>query len=222
MGGTVILRRPRLRDTGGFKGQVLPLFKRRSREPGEMLPELYLHGLAKGDFELALRGLPGEGAPLSAGSIQWMKAKWPEEYEEWKREDLSHLKVVYQCADGIYVKAGLEKEKAALLVIIGALSDGRKVFLSCESGYRESKESWPGVLCDLRDRGLKPGRLTIADGHLGIWSAPGEIHPHGDGQRCWNHRILYIECSGCFAQECEQGGILLFKEDSLCLESGGM
>jgi putative transposase len=30
-----------------------------------MLPELYLHGLAKGDFELALRGLLGDGAPLS-------------------------------------------------------------------------------------------------------------------------------------------------------------
>jgi hypothetical protein len=27
------------------------------------LPELYLHGLAKGDFELALRGLLGEGLP---------------------------------------------------------------------------------------------------------------------------------------------------------------
>jgi putative transposase len=28
------------------------------------LPELYLHGLAQGDFDLALRGLLGEGAPL--------------------------------------------------------------------------------------------------------------------------------------------------------------
>jgi len=34
-----------------------------------MLPELYLHELSTGDFDLALRGLPGEGAPLSASSI---------------------------------------------------------------------------------------------------------------------------------------------------------
>ena len=48
----------------------------------------------------------------------------------------------YQWADGVYaVKAGLEKDKAALLILIGALSNGKKVLLACESGYRESKES---------------------------------------------------------------------------------
>jgi len=40
--------------------------------------------------------------------------------------------------DGIYVKAGLEKEKAAMLVVLAALRDGRKVILAVESGYRES------------------------------------------------------------------------------------
>jgi transposase-like protein len=40
--------------------------------------------------------------------------------------------------------------------------------VTCESGDRESKESWLGVLRDLTARGLRLGRLTIADGHLGI------------------------------------------------------
>lgn len=159
---------------------------------GQLLPELYLHGLSKGDFDLALRGLLGEGAPLSASSIERLKAKWQLEYEEWKHRDISGLEVVYQWADGIYVKAGLEKDKAALLVMIGALTNGRKVFLACESGYRESKESWSGVLRNLSARGLKLGRLTIADGHLGIWSALGELHPAGKEQRCWNHKIRNV------------------------------
>lgn len=192
MNGTIKIRRPRLRAADGFESKVLPLFKRRTKELSEALPELYLHGLAKGDFELALRGLLGEGAPLSAASIQRLKAKWQIEYEQWKGEDLSSLKVVYQWADGIFVKAGLEKDKAALLVIIGALESGQKVLLACESGYRESKESWLGVLRDLRRRGLKLARLTIADGHLGIWSALGEIHPQGDEQRCWNHKVTNV------------------------------
>jgi len=34
-----------------------------------LLPELYLHGLAHGDFDRALRGLLGEAAPLSTASI---------------------------------------------------------------------------------------------------------------------------------------------------------
>lgn len=193
MNGTVTIKRPRVRNTEEkFESRILPYFKRRSKELGDILPELYLHGLSKGDFELALRGLLGSGAPLSAGSIQRLKAKWNLEYEQWQKEDLSGLKVVYWWADGVYVKAGLEKDKAALLVIIGALESGDKVLLACESGYRESKESWKDVLRGLRDRGLKFPELTVADGHLGIWSALGEIHPEGNGQRCWNHKIRNV------------------------------
>ena len=193
MNGTITVRRPRVRGTEErFESKIIPLFKRRSKEVGQLLPELYLHGLSKGDFDLALRGLLGEGAPLSASSIERLKAKWQREYEEWKQLDMSELEVVYQWADGIYVKAGLEKDKAALLVIIGALTNGRKVFLACESGYRESKESWSGVLRNLTTRGLKLGRVTIADGHLGIWAALGELHPEGKEQRCWNHKIRNV------------------------------
>jgi putative transposase len=193
MNGTITVKRPRVRGTDeAFESKIIPYFKRRSKGVGQLLPELYLHGLASGDFELSLRGLLGEGAPLSSSTIQRLKTKWQIEYLEWQQRDLSNLEVVYQWADGIYVKAGLEKDKAALLVIIGALTNGRKVFLACESGYRESKESWSGVLRDLTDRGLKLGRLTIADGHLGIWSAIGELHPQGQEQRCWNHKIRNV------------------------------
>lgn len=193
MSGTITVQRPRVRGREErFESKVIPFFKRRSKELGDMLPELYLHGLSKGDFELALRGLLGDGAPLSASSIERLKAKWQLEYEAWKQQDLSSLNVAYQWADGIYVKAGLEKDKAALLIIIGALTNGRKVFLACESGYRESKESWSAVLRDLTSRGLKFGRLTIADGHLGIWSALAELHPSGREQRCWNHKIRNV------------------------------
>ena len=72
--GTLSVRRPRLRNLGErFESRVLPLFKRRSQELGAMLPRLYLHGLSSGDFELALRGLLGEGAPLWATSLQRLK-----------------------------------------------------------------------------------------------------------------------------------------------------
>jgi len=64
--GTITVRRPRVRDLNErFVSRVLPLFKRQTKEVGELLPQLYLHGLALGDFELALRGLLGDGAPLS-------------------------------------------------------------------------------------------------------------------------------------------------------------
>jgi hypothetical protein len=55
---------------------VLPFFKRQTKQVRDLIPELYLHGLASGDFEMALRGLLGEGAPLSATSLQRLKEKW--------------------------------------------------------------------------------------------------------------------------------------------------
>lgn len=77
MNGTITVRRPRVwRTKERFESKIIPFFKRRSKEVGQLLPELYLHGLAKGDFELALRGLLGEGAPLSASSIDRLKGKW--------------------------------------------------------------------------------------------------------------------------------------------------
>ena len=48
------------------------------------------------------------------------------------------------------------------------------------------------MLRDLRKRGLKPWRCTIADGHLGLWAALGEQYPQLAEQRCWNHRITNV------------------------------
>ncbi|MGH7433704.1 MAG: IS256 family transposase [Candidatus Methylomirabilales bacterium] len=191
--GTVTVRRPRVRGLEArFVSRILPLFRRRTREVTELLPELYLHGLAQGDFDLALRGLLGNGAPLSASSIQRLREKWVGEYEEWRNRPLEGREIVYLWADGIFVKAGLEDQKAALLVVVGGLRDGRKVILAVVSGFRESKESWGQVLRDLRRRGLPVPRLVVADGHLGIWGALAEVFPESEEQRCWNHRIVNV------------------------------
>jgi putative transposase len=191
--GSVSVRRPRVRGLAEqFESRVLPLFKRHTEEVGKLLPQLYLHGLAQRDFDLALRGLLGDGAPLSASSIARLKAHWQAEYESWRQRSLGELDVVYLWADGVYVKAGLEKDKAAVLVVIAALRDGSKVVLAVESGARESTASWAGLLRDLKARGLCCPRLVIADGHLGIWGALAQVFPDAQEQRCWNHRIINV------------------------------
>ena len=67
---------------------------------GALLPEVYLHGLAEGDFELALRGLLGDGAQLSKASIQRLRGAWKREHEVWSRRSLEGREVVYVWADG--------------------------------------------------------------------------------------------------------------------------
>ncbi len=86
----------------------------------------------------------------------------------------------------------MEKDKAALLVVVGALSDGRKEILAVRPGHRESTASWCAVLRDLRDRGLPAPRLMLADGGLPIWSAVDQVWPEAAQQRCWNHKILNV------------------------------
>ena len=191
--GTVEVRRPRVRGLEErFESRVLPLFKRRTAEVGNLLPELYLHGLAQGDFELALRGLLGKAAPLSASSIGRLRSKWVVEYEAWRSRSLVGIEPVYLWADGIYVKAGLEKDKAAILVLVAGLRDGHKVVLTLEAGHRESAASWGRILRDLRERGMAVPRLVIADGHLGIWAAMAEVFPEVAEQRCWNHKLINV------------------------------
>lgn len=65
--GTITVQRPRVRGlVERFVSRLLPLFKRRTKEVGELLPQVYLHGLALGDFELTLRGGVGRGsAPVA-------------------------------------------------------------------------------------------------------------------------------------------------------------
>ena len=157
-----------------------------------MIPELYLHGLSEGDFDLALRGLLGEDASVSASTVARLKDKWNDELAQWRSRPLDDLEVVYMWVDGVYVKAGLEKEKAAVLVVMAALSDGSKVVVSTVPGYRESTENWSEVLRDIKRRGLSCPRLVVGDGHLGIWGALRNVYPQAAEQRCWNHKIVNV------------------------------
>ena len=54
MSGTIEVKRPRVRGLEErFESRILPLFMRRTEAVTQLLPELYLHGLSQGDFELA-------------------------------------------------------------------------------------------------------------------------------------------------------------------------
>lgn len=193
MNGTITVLRPKVRNLAErFEREVRPLFTQPTREVGSTLPEPYLEGLATGDFDVALRNLLGDGAPISKSSLQRLKVDFEREYDAWIKRDLSDLAIVYWWAAGLYVKAGIEEHKSALLTIVGALTTGEKMVLACESGKPESKESWLKLLLDLKHRGLRFPRLTVADGRLGLWAALGEIHPTGETQGCWNRKITNV------------------------------
>ena len=177
----------------GFHSRVVQRYQRASQATQRLFARLDLEGLATGDFEPVFRELVGETTALSANTVVRLKEHWGQEYQDWRQHPLNTHRYAYIWADRIYLAAGTEKEKTALLCILGAREDGEKELLAMESGYRESTESWAEVLRDLRDRGLAPPLLAVGDGALGLWAALDQVFPTTEHQRCWNHRVLNVQ-----------------------------
>jgi len=76
--------------------------------------------------------------------------------------------------------------------MIGVRPDGTKELVAIEDGYRESTESWAGLLRSLKRRGLRAPVLAVGDGALGFWKALREVWPDTREQRCWVHRIANV------------------------------
>lgn len=195
--GGVAVQVPRVRDrknTGDgvrFGSSVIPKYLRRSGSMNELLPLLYLKGVSANDFVEALTPLVGEEARnLSPGVVCRLKAAWEDEYNDWRKRDLSKERYVYFWADGIHLQARMEDSVECVLVIVGVTERGDKQLLTIEGGHRESKESWLTVLKDLKNRGLtKAPKLAVGDGALGFWGALSEVYGKTRHQRCWFHKM---------------------------------
>ena len=201
--GPVAVRQPRVRDRGAvasddgrirFTPAILPPYARRSKSLEVLLPILYLKGISTGDFEEALAALLGKDAPgLSASTIARLKDIWIDEYDRWRRRDLSARHYVFVWADGIHLQARLEEEKQCILVMIGATPEGKKELIGFTDGTRESAQDWRELLLDLKARGLAIApKLAVADGALGFWKALGEVWPTTVEQRCWVHKTANV------------------------------
>ena len=194
----VEVKAPRVSDVpsevspDGYKSKIVKRYERTSRKTQELFRKLYMEGLSTGDFEPVFRELVGETTALSANAIVRLKSRWEDEYRAWRTSRLDSRRYAYIWADGVYLGAGVDREKTALLCVVGASEDGTKELLGMELGYRESTESWAGVLRGLRDRGMDAPLLAMGDGALGLWSALNEVYPTTAHQRCWNHRSLNL------------------------------
>ncbi len=194
--GTVELEQPRVRDIpagqGPYESKILRKYQRRSDTIDETFMKLFIEGLATRDFEPSLRLLAGEHAPLSPSTISRLLQRFRGQYAAFDQQDLGDRKLVYVWADGIYLKAGLGTEKACLMVLIGADTEGRKHLIAVREGYRESTESWSALLSDCRKRGMNQPACWMADGALGLWAAVNEHCPHSAQQRCTNHKTMNV------------------------------
>ncbi|UKY47564.1 IS256 family transposase [Streptomyces inhibens] len=171
-----------------FSSTILPPWARKSPKIGEVLPLLYLHGLSSGDFVPALEQFLGSSAGPSAATVTRLTQQWQGDHKAFGERDLSATDYVYVWADGIHLRIRLQEAKAAVLVVMGVRADGTKELIAMADGYRESSESWAGLLRDCQRRGMRAPVLAVGDGALGFWNALNEVFPETRHQRCWVHK----------------------------------
>jgi len=194
--GSISIQQPRVRhkDEGKFTSSILPPYLKRTKSIEAVIPALYLKGISTSNFPMALEAILGKEAKgLSSTNIVRLKQCWEQEYKDWQKTDLSEKTYVYIWADGVYFNVRLGDERPCILVVIGALENGKKEIIAIHDGQRESKISWKEVIQNLKSRGLKCApKLAIGDGALGFWSAIEEEFPETKHQRCWVHKTANI------------------------------
>ena len=198
--GDVAVKMPRVRDRSNesesirFHSNLIPNYMRRTATLDVLLPLMYLKGISTGDFQSTLAPLLGSDAKnLSPNVISRLKASWHDDYLAWQKRDLSQKRYLYWWVDGVYLKARMESEKTCMLVIVGADESGKKELVAMVDGFRESKESWLGLLQNLQQRGLTQApRVAVGDGALGFWGALTEVFPATQHQRCWMHKMANV------------------------------
>jgi transposase-like protein len=176
-----------------FTSKILPRYLRKTKAIEDLVPWLYLKGISSGEMPDALVHLGFDGSGLSATSVVRMLEVWQGEYTDWSRRDLSGKRYLYLWADGLYFGCRLSDDRPCLLVLMGALADGRKELIAMIDGQRESETSWTALLLDCKSRGMnEAAKLATGDGSLGFWCAMSKVFPATRQQRCWVHKTLNV------------------------------
>ena len=198
--GMLPIRQPRVEDRRpadqreAFDRKILPPYLRRTQSLDEAIPWMYLYGISTNDMSEPLESLLGPAAKgVSASTVSRLVAAWQKQYADWNKRSLADKRYVYIWADGIYFNIRMEDNRACILVLLGATETGEKEILAITDGYRESEQSWTGLLLDVKSRGLTMApKLAIGDGALGFWMALEKIYPNTRQQRCWVHKAANV------------------------------
>jgi transposase-like protein len=171
--GTVELRIPKLR-----KGSYFPFFlePRRLAEKAltAVIQEAYIQGISTRSVDDLVKAMGMSGISKSQVS------RLCEEIDSRVKAFLSRPiegDWPYVWIDATYVKArrGDHVVSVAVIVAVGANTDGRREVLGLTVGPSEAETFWTEFLRSLARRGLRGVKLVISDGHEGIKAAVSKV-----------------------------------------------
>lgn len=191
--GTLPVAIPQVRGTAEpFPAKVASAVGSRSEALERLATRMWVRGLSQQDVEALFTETVGSRV-ISRSGVSQVSRQLQDDFDVWRRRDLSALKVVYLFLDAIYlaVRQGTE-EKEGILCAYGILETGEKVLLHLALGSRESYDAWLSFLHDLTARGLVAPLLVISDGQPGLRKALREVFAGALHQRCQVHKMRNI------------------------------
>src|SRR5689334_20235947 len=182
--GTVELRIPKLRKGSYFPGFLEP---RRMAEKAltAVIQEAYIQGISTRSVDDLVKAMGMTGISKSQVS------RLCEEIDERVKAFLDRpIEGDWPClwidATSVKVRQAGRVVSVAVIVAVGANSDGRREVLGMDIGPSEAETFWTAFLRKLARRGLRGVKLVISDAHEGIKAAVSKILT-ATWQRCRVH-----------------------------------
>ena len=159
-----------------FTTEAVERYGRRESSVEEAMMETCFPGVSTRNVEEVTSILWEEG--VSAGTVSNPDQDAYRKVDEWRNRPLTS-ECPYVFVDGTYVKRnwGGACEGVAVLVAIGADSDGFREAVGVAEGCKESEGSWREFLLSLRDRGLRGVRMVTGDKSAGMLGALAQVFP---------------------------------------------
>jgi transposase-like protein len=191
--GEIPLQLPQVRATPEpFQSTLLAFLRGHTDVLQRLVAEMYARGLSTRDIEDAFRDVTGQ-CLISASGVSELTDRLWEDYEAFRKRDLSGFAVEYLFLDAIYESLRLQGGPAeGLLCAWAILADGHKVLLHLTLGNKESYDAWLAMLRDMVRRGLRTPVSITSDGAPGLVRAIEQMWPKSLRLRCWVHKMRNI------------------------------
>jgi transposase-like protein len=182
--GTVELRIPKLRTGSYFPGFLEP---RRLAEKAltAVIQEAYVQGISTRSVDELVRAMGGSG--VSKSQVSRLCEEIDEKVQAFLTRPIEG-DWPYLWVDATYVKVRQAGRivSVAVIVAVGANTDGRREVLGLDVGPSEAETFWTEFLRGLARRGLRGVKLVISDAHEGLKAAAARVLA-ATWQRCRVH-----------------------------------
>lgn len=182
--GTVELRIPKLRTGSYFPGFLEP---RRLAEKAlaAVIQEAYVQGISTRSVDELVRAMGGSG--MSKSQVSRLCEEIDEKVQAFLTRPIEG-DWPYLWIDATYVKVRQAGRiiSVAVIVAVGANTDGRREVLGLDVDPSEAETFWTEFLRSLARRGLRGVELVISDAHEGLKAAAARVLT-ATWQRCRVH-----------------------------------